>query len=150
MVDQDSVPHRPDGSEPDRSNPYRAPHASDERVSAVPAPGRRFRFRVIPATLLWAVSALVLIWCSFMLGALAYFFVLQYWAASDPEELRFMLEELTKPPVIACFLSALSAGVCGMFGAAAWVRGRWQRAAVLSAAFILLLAFAGYVTGELS
>jgi hypothetical protein len=129
----------------DADNPYLTPAVANVIDRELSEPRRRLRFRLIPAVLLWALSAPILLGGVFGMCILAIAYVQHVWIEQDPETWEYLLQDITNPPTAAMLLSILGASLCGMWGGVAWMRGNWWRAIQLSTAFGLLIAFSMYL-----
>lgn len=137
------------GQSSDDGNPYLSPATSIGHDPQSSAPWRRLRFRLIPAVVLWALSAPILVIGLFGVCMLVIAYFQHVWIEHDPEAWEYLLKDVTNPPVVAVLLSTFGASLCGMWGGLAWMRGKWRLAIMLSIAFGLLIAFSGYLDAGL-
>ncbi len=127
-------------------NPYRSPKKSDENdFSRQTSHRRRFRKRLVPATLLWLFSALILFGYLCAIGMVVYMNIQHRLIEPDLEELGYLNQLVLSPPIIAHCIFGIAGALCGIFAASAWMRGNWSRAVVLTGTFLLLMAFVGYI-----
>src|SRR5262245_32922337 len=108
---------------------------------------KRFRFRIIPTTLL------VIFGCLSSVGICAYLIFAIYteiesrWLHPDPAYLELVHDRQLSPQLIAAF-SCFAVSTYFAFAATApWIRGNWKLAArrtILLAIFLLLMAYVGF------
>ena len=112
-------------------NPYQAPQTSP--VETAPLPTKRFRFRVIPATLMFLYGFSGAVGGLMMLG-------FRVWlAVTDRTEI--LRDERTLYTWMMVAILGLSIG--GFIAGIYWMRGRWKAAIIATIATITLHAIVG-------
>ena len=108
---------------------------------------RRFRFRIIPTTLL------VIFGCLYTVGTGAYLIFAIYtevqsrWLRPDPGYLELVQERQLSPQIVAAFSCAAVSTYFAFAAAITWFRGDWRLAArrtLLLVIFLMLMAYIGF------
>ena len=138
-------------SEANADNPYQSPQKDlEKQESNETGARRRFRKRLIPATLLWSISPLILLGYVVAAGIVLFVNIRYRWIEPNLESLKHLNQRVLSPPVVAHCVFAIAGAVCGIIAASAWMRGRWRRAVLLTSSFLLLMVLAGYVSSGMT
>jgi hypothetical protein len=130
----------------ENGNPYRSPEKTHEGPLPQSEHRRRFRKRLIPATLLWSFCPVILLGYLCSIGTVVYVNVHRRWIEPDLEGLQYFNRRILSPPIVAHCIFGIAGALCGIFAASAWMRGNWRWAVVLTVSFCLLLAVVGYIS----
>jgi ABC-type multidrug transport system permease subunit len=106
---------------------------------------KRFRFRIIPGTVLLLFGIVSTLLIGTYIAVLADATIQACWLHPNALEFESLQERPLSPPVIAAFVCWLVGTFFAYRAANAWYRGRWSRAARATIVIVVWMLLMAYV-----